>query len=82
MTTVGKFVDKTSLRPASIVHPQPHEVERARRFVASQASGVDDCRELLAMLGLGPTAEEIAALNPEYIEDTVIQADTATEGPA
>jgi hypothetical protein len=49
--------------------------DAARRFVASRATGVDDCRELLAMLGLAPSAREVAAFQTTATDDTVIQAE-------
>lgn len=35
----------------------PEQEQRARMFVATHATGVEDCRELLDMLGLMPEAE-------------------------
>jgi hypothetical protein len=83
VTTVGRFVDGTAMAPVSRTPPgKAEEIHRARLEVCRRGVSVEERLELLAMLGLAPTAGEIAALNPEYIEDTVTQAETATEGPA
>jgi hypothetical protein len=60
---IGRFTnsrhDLGSVRPSRWVD-QPDVRRRVRLFVASHATGVEDCRDLLGALGLGPTPEEIA----------------------
>lgn len=56
---LGHF-DDMDLRTGSVPYPRgvdphrvtPEQVERARRVVARNATGNDDCRQLLDMLGL------------------------------
>lgn len=55
----GRF-DKTRITPPSTTKVSDVEVRRARLFVASVATDVGDCADLLGMLGIGPTEEEIA----------------------
>jgi hypothetical protein len=54
-------------------------VHRARLEVARRATGVEDCRDLLDALGLGFTADEVAAFERTATDDTVIQAEETTE---
>lgn len=81
MMAVGRFwVDKTNmLQLPRTEDPQGEQVRRARLFVASRAVGVEDCAELLGMLGLGFTVGEVAerraAIDQEQAANTVIQAD-------
>lgn len=60
---IGRFTDSRhdlgSVRPSRWVD-QPALRRRVRLFVARHATGVEDCRDLLGALGLGPTPEEIA----------------------
>lgn len=64
---IGRFTDSRhdlgSVRPSRWVD-QPDVRRRVRLFVASHATGVEDCRELLAMLGLGPTTEDHTKSRP------------------
>lgn len=60
---IGRFTDSRhdlgSVRPSRWVD-QPAVRHRACLFVAAKADDAEDCRELLAMLGLTPTLEERA----------------------
>jgi hypothetical protein len=60
---IGRFTDSRhdlgSVRPSRWVDPLDVRL-RVCLSVASHATGVEDCRDLLGALGLGPTPEEIA----------------------
>jgi hypothetical protein len=60
---IGRFTDSRhdlgSVRPSRWVD-QPDVRRRVRLSVAAKSTGVEDCRDLLGALGLGPTPEEIA----------------------
>ena len=50
---MSTWTDKTSLRqPVSVVGTTPEQRRKARLEVARRSESVEDCRELLAMLGL------------------------------
>jgi hypothetical protein len=65
--------DLGSVRPSRWTD-QPDVKRRARLEVARRATGVEDCRRLLSMLGLAHSAEEVAAFKRSAVNDTVIQA--------
>lgn len=60
--SLGDRYDHTQAVPASLAGlTTPEGVrDKARRYAATQAADLDDCRLLLDMLGLGPTEREIA----------------------
>lgn len=69
--------DLGSLRPSRWTD-RPETVHRARLEVARRSTTAEDCGELLSMLGLGFSEEEVAAFKRAAVSDTVIQAVSET----
>lgn len=73
---IGHFTDSRhdlgSIRPSRWTD-QPAIRRRAQLFVAAHATDVDDCRVLLDMLGLTPTAVEVANRHATQDQDSPVR---------